>query len=469
MGWGKLTGKLMPRLYSPSVVHFYEDLWASGGARHLRDLIAHGYYGVLPPGDSYGDDLPIRFIRSAEMNVDLDVDLDDCPFVEEQYYIKKAQVQKDDVLLAVKGATIASRKCVAHVRDDVGRAIVNGSIYRMQAKPEVNPRFLAIVLSTEILKRQMRLALTANNGVDYLDKSLIHHLVVPAPDRAVQDRLVATYDAAMSASVSAKQQASALLASIDDFLLSELGITLPPETENTLENRTFCVQAHELGGWRFDPLFHSFKMWHAIENSGTPSARIGAVCSSVKTGFAAGGSDQASDEDGIIQIRPTNIDADRRLKFDRNIYVSADITTRRPREILKSGEVLFNNTNSQALVGKTTYFNLTDQLYTCSNHITRLMVEKNEILPEYLTAILNLYQRRKAFFSICTNWNNQSGVGADLLRKIIIPVAEMEVQRKIVAELDGIFTKAENLRSTATTELEAAKRQIEAVLLSGAA
>lgn len=279
MGWGQLTGKLMPRLYSPSVVGFYEQLWAADGARHLRDLVSHGYYGVLPPGDSYADDLPIRFIRSAEMNGDLDVDLDDCPFVEEQYYIKKARVQKDDVLLAVKGATIASRKCVAHVREDVGQAIVNGSIYRMQVKPEVNPRFLAIVLSTEMLKRQMRLALTANNGVDYLDKSLIHHLVVPAPERTMQDKLVATYDAAMAASISAKAEAAALLASIDDFLLSELGIVLPPETENTLANRTFHVSAHELGGSRFDPTFFSKRFVNLTDALGDKAhKRLGEVC-----------------------------------------------------------------------------------------------------------------------------------------------------------------------------------------------
>ena len=468
MGWGKLTGKLMPRLYSPSVVGFYEQLWEADGARHLRDLILHGFYGVLPPGDSYSDDLPIRFIRSAEMNCDLDIELDDCPFVEEQYYIKKAQVQKDDVLLAVKGATIASRKCVAHVRENIGQAIVNGSVYRMQVKPEVNPRFLAIVLSTDLLKRQMRLALTANNGVDYLDKSLIHHLVVPAPVQAIQDKVVSIYDTAMAASISAKPEAAALLASIDDYLLSELGITLPPETENTLASRTFRVQAHGLGGWRFDPLFHAFEMWHAIEQAGVPSLRLGAICTSVKTGFAAGGKDQAEGDDGIIQIRPTNIDSDRRLKFDRNIYVSADLARYRPREILKLGEVLFNNTNSQALVGKTTLFDMSDRLYACSNHITRITVNPDRALPEYLTAILNLYQRRKAFFSICTNWNNQSGVGADLLRKIVIPVPDMSVQQKIVEEITATFSKAANVKAKATRDLEIAKHEIEAILLGGA-
>jgi restriction endonuclease S subunit len=181
------------------------------------------------------------------------------------------------------------------------------------------------------------------------------------------------------------------------------------------------------------------------------------------------GKDQAEDESGIIQIRPTNIDSDRRLKFDRNIYIDADLATRRPREILKPGEVLFNNTSSQALVGKTTFFDLSDQPYTCSNHITRLTVNRDKARPEYLSAIHNMYQRRKAFFSICTNWNNQSGVGADLLRKIVVPVPDMGVQQSIVEEVRAIFGKAECLRASAAADLEAAKREIEAILLGGAA
>lgn len=468
MGWGKLTGKLMPRLYSPSVVGFYEQLWAANGARHLRDLVLHGYYGVLPPGDSYADDLPIRFIRSAEMNSDLDVDLGDCPFVEEQYYIKKAQVQKDDVLLAVKGATIASRKCVAHVREDIGEAIVNGSIYRMQVKPEVNPRFLAIVLSTEMLKRQMRLALTANNGVDYLDKSLIHHLVVPAPERTVQDKLVAIYDTAMAASISAKAEAATLLASIDDYLLSELGITLPPETEDTLANRTFRVSAHELGGSRFDALFHKpylAALIEALENSRYRAVRLGKISPSLAGGATpTRGDAELYANEGVKFLRIMNV-RENRIVLEDMKYVQDHVHARELRRSqLTAGDVLMTITGR---VGTCAVVQPEILPANINQHIVRLRMNPALALPEYVAFFFN-----SEFGTALSNRGVTGGTRIALdygsIRGLQVPLPDIKHQARIVEEAQRIQDASRSLEAQADTELETAKREIEAILLGGA-
>jgi type I restriction enzyme S subunit len=467
VSWGRLGERFMPRLYTPSVQSFFDRLWKAKGARYLRDYIANGAYGVLPPGDSYAPDLPIKFVRSAEITPNLGIDLDACPQVAAEYFIPKARARKNDILLAVKGATIASKKSVAHVREDIGDAIVNGSIFRMHAKDGVNPRLLAIALSSDFAKRQMKLGLVANNGVDYLDKTLIHKIVVPLPDVDEQEKLVLKYNLAASNADTKSKQADALLMSIDDYLLAELGISLPPEPESTIDKRMFRTKASDLGGWRFDPLFHSFKLWHAIEASPTPSAHLGRYCRLAKTGFAAGGSMQLHDDDGIIQIRPTNISSDRQLKFDRNVYLDRSILTEQPTDVLQRREVLFNNTNSQEQVGKTVFFDI-DGSFVCSNHITRIATNETQLLPEYLTAVLNAYQRLKVFYSICTNWNNQSGVNVDLLRKLTIPIPLLEKQRNIAREVRSIFDQANALRRDATDELERAKADIEAILLGDA-
>jgi len=458
----------MPRLYSPGVVGFHEQLWAADGARHLRDLVSHGYYGLLPPGDSYADDLPIRFIRSAEMNSDLDVDLADCPFVEEQYYVKKAQVKKDDVLLAVKGATIASRKCVAHVREDVGKAIVNGSIYRMQAKPEINPRFLAILLSTEMLKRQMRLALTANNGVDYLDKSLIHHLVVPAPERTMQDKLVATYDAAMATSILAKADAAALLASIDDYLLSELNITLPPEAENTLANRTFRVAAHELGGRRFDPTFHQpyfKKLMEALGECPFPVARLGKLSPCLAGGATpTRGDSELYSEDGVNFFRIMNVRPNRLVLHDMKFIQEHVHNGELRRSQLALNDVLMTITGRVGSCAVVTSDVLPANI---NQHIVRLRVSKSVALPEYIAFYFN-----SKFGYALSNRGVTGGTRIALdygtIRSLPVPLPDVDRQRRIVDEALRIQGEARHLEAKAITEVESAKREIEAILLGGA-
>lgn len=46
--------------------------------------------------------------------------------------------------------------------------------------------------------------------------------------------------------------------------------------------------------------------------------------------------------------------------------------------------------------------------------------------------VLNIYQRNKVFYSICTNWNNQSGVGIDLLQSVKVPIPPISSQQEIV-------------------------------------
>lgn len=108
---------------------------------------------------------------------------------------------------------------------------------------------------------------------------------------------------------------------------------------------------------------------------------------------------------------------------------------------MKVGEVLFNNTNSQTLVGKSTVFNLNgDKIYFCSNHITRIGVKDN-ILPEYLSIVFNIYQRIGIFYSICTNWNNQSGINIELLQKLKVPLLSIEDQSKIINTYNKLLSK----------------------------
>jgi len=119
------------------------------------------------------------------------------------------------------------------------------------------------------------------------------------------------------------------------------------------------------------------------------------------------------------------------LNFDRNIYIKEELLIKHKQDLLINGEVLFNNTNSQDLVGKTTYYDLNGK-YFASNHITRLGLKSELVLTKYVWIVLNIYQRHKIFYCICTNWNNQSGVNANLLGSLKFPLPSLTIQKKIV-------------------------------------
>ncbi|MBV5297252.1 MAG: N-6 DNA methylase [Rhodoferax sp.] len=216
---------------------------------------------------------------------------------------------------------------------------------------------------------------------------------------------------------------------------------------------------------RWDPLFHQFNVFQFAAKHSIRFLRLGTLTKYIRTGFAAGKSDQEMETGtGVIQIRPTNINEDRDLIFDRNVYLPFALIQEYPKDILERGEVLFNNTNSQDLVGKTTYFDF-DGDYFCSNHITRIATNIEKLDPKYLTYILNAYQRMKIFYRMCVNWNNQSGINADALKNLLVPVPEMKEQKRIVAKLCELEVEAATLRQQAKQKLDDAKSQVEKLIL----
>lgn len=197
----------------------------------------------------------------------------------------------------------------------------------------------------------------------------------------------------------------------------------------------FTRKWSEISGGRFDPLYLYFNIQTLLKHHTFKLDKIGNCIVDIKTGFAAGKQYQA-DSGGIIQIRPTNLSENWQLKFDKNIYIPKNSVY--ISDYIRKGEVLFNNTNSQELVGKTAYFDLEGN-FVCSNHITRIKTKENKLLPKYLWILLNIYQNKHIFFNTCVNWNNQSGVNIELLKSYTIPIPPKEIQEQIIDIMDNAY------------------------------
>ena len=193
---------------------------------------------------------------------------------------------------------------------------------------------------------------------------------------------------------------------------------------NIDNNKVFIVNRSEIEN-RLDPLYYGSDFTKFFKHP--YSVRLKDVCINFSSGFGAGKNEQTTKDNGYIQIRPTNINNDGFLKYEKNVYVPLHKGV----PFVKKGTVLFNNTNSQEWVGKTALLQEDSKLYT-SNHITSIIVNSSKVISEYLWIVLNIYQRNKVFYSICTNWNNQSGVGIDLLQSVKVPIPPISSQQEIV-------------------------------------
>src|SRR5262245_24814221 len=104
----------------------------------------------------------------------------------------------------------------------------------------------------------------------------------------------------------------------------------------------------------------------------------------MQPGFACQPTD---DLGGLPQLRTNNVSPDGRIdlaEVKRVPRAAAEIN----RYALSPGDILFNNTNSPALVGKTALFEEQGD-YVFSNHMTRIRIDRRLGEPSYVARFLH--------------------------------------------------------------------------------
>ncbi|PZT74370.1 MULTISPECIES: restriction endonuclease subunit S [unclassified Streptomyces] len=166
----------------------------------------------------------------------------------------------------------------------------------------------------------------------------------------------------------------------------------------------------------------------------------------VQPGFASGKHNR--DGVGVIHLRPMNITRNGMLDTLDARYVVDDSGRR-----VERGDVLFNNTNSPVLVGKTAWVDSAEPL-AFSNHMTRLRCPGG-LDGRFLAAQLHHMWATGYFKSILNNHVNQASVSRKALLDTVIVVPPLAEQHRIVAKLDDQLAHVEAGESAVQTALAA--------------
>lgn len=187
-------------------------------------------------------------------------------------------------------------------------------------------------------------------------------------------------------------------------------------------------------------------------STGRPTIKLGNLLTDIQPGFASGRHN--SDGEGIPHFRPMNISTHGRI--ERTVMKYVDPSAGRPEVRLRRGDILFNNTNSPELVGKTALFD-EDGAPAYSNHMTRLRVNEARLDPRYAALRLHQAWREGWFAAHCNNHVSQASIGREVLKTLEIELPSLEVQRAIVSLNAGI----EVCRQSASSHLTAARHSID--------
>ncbi len=156
---------------------------------------------------------------------------------------------------------------------------------------------------------------------------------------------------------------------------------------------------------------------------------------------------------GVPHLRPFNINNDGCIDLAQIKYISPPCDA--SPYWLQKGDVIFNNTNSEELVGKTAYFSL-DGRYVLSNHMTFIRVLNLIKVDAYwLARHLHWLWMQDVFRGLCRRHVNQASVSLERLKGVAIPLPPLSEQRAIAEMLRAVDEKiqAEENRKAALQSL----------------
>ena len=101
-------------------------------------------------------------------------------------------------------------------------------------------------------------------------------------------------------------------------------------------------------------------------------------------------------------------------------------------DLLRTGDILFNRTNSLEHVGKVALVDGLESPTTFASYLLRLRVDKESMLPEFVAAYLQSPSGQRRIRAFITQGVSQANVNATNLRKVCIPNLDLDAQRSIV-------------------------------------
>ena len=457
----EIEGRLDPFFYRPDFMQL-ENAIKKTGALPLRNYVRRIASGATPKTDEcekyYSDKQNgIPFLRVQNLSPTSILNYEDCKYINKETHenmLYRSQVNEGDLLVKITGV---GRMAIASVapKDFVGNT--NQHMCVIKTDDERTSWILASWLNTDIAEKLASRRATGGTrpALDY--PALLSIPVI------FDERIYETMKNAVSKMKIKQQQAKQLLDSIDSYLLSELGITLP-QKDNSLSKRIFTTRFSEVSGGRWDAYYNN--QYYSdfdiqIESTNFSKDVLKNICS-----YTSGVVYSSSDERNIGKtiLRANNINLETNEVDLKDIkYIDSNIELDDSMKLRSNDIFICTASGSKEHAGKVAFIEDDTDLYF-GGFMGVLRVFNKNVHPRYLFEYLASCIFRTHLFRNLggTNINN---INFTMLSLLKIPLPPLPKQKEIASHIREIREQAKQLQVEAEQTMQEAKKQIEKMIL----
>ncbi len=413
--------------------------------------------GITPKVDEdhYTDSSGIPFLRVQNVKSQ-GIDLDDVKFIKTEVHegiLKHSQLKKNDLVLTITGR-IGS---VAVVPDNFEGNINQHSV-RFQLKPRIanltiNPHYVAVFLNSAF-GRSLSIREVTGGTRPALDYKAVKSLQIILPLPNLQNHIVSRIRSAYAQKKQMEQEANDLLDSIDDYVMTELGIEMP-EVE---KKKCFVVYTGEIEG-RFDPIYmHNISPIRILKTP-YPLTPLGKLLSQKPQYGANERAVNGNPETDVRYIRITDIDDYGNLLDDWKTAETID-----SKYLLEENDVLFARSGS---VGRAFVYKGEFGKAIFAGYMIRFKFDPDKVNPSFVLhySFTKIY---KLWLQSIQRTAAQPNINSKEFQSLEIPLPPFDVQNRIVAEVHKRLVRVAELRQEADAVVERAKERVEQILLADA-
>lgn len=449
----ELEGRLDPFCYIPELVTLDKKIKSKTNYR-LRDFTKFRASGATPSKshDEYYSDKEngIPFVRVQNLSTTGELNQSDLAYISKDVHnglLKRSQIKEHDLLVKITGV---GRMTVASVAPDGFEGNINQHIVVVRTGSKEISENIASFLNLDAIERIATKRATGGTR-PALDYPALFSMPV------INDR---KFHAKIKIAVATKKQKEAeaknLLDSIDDYLLDELGIELPEQEKNTIQNRMFTRRLSEVSGGRFDAPVHRKK--YLLESNKYPMSKFSdCVLINPLTSFYGLSSQTAatfipmekvSDQYGDADISECRVieESEGYTKFQENDLLWAKITP------------CMQNGKSAVVTGLQNGIGFGSTEF----HVFRAKSKTN---INYIYGLLRLCSLRKHAVLYFSGSAGHQRVADNFFKRLNIPIPLPEKQTEIAEHISHIRNQAKALQQQAKIDLEQAKKEVEAMIL----
>lgn len=407
-------------------------------------------YGTSATAIERIDDSQPKYIRITDFD-DFGIE-ENHKYMAAESYSSKHLLRKNDILFARTGGTVGK---TYFYDGTIGDAVFAGYCIRFRFdSSKVVPKFVYWYTKTETYQNWVK-GIQRPVGQPNINKEEYKSFEIILPSIAVQQQLVDLMDSTNFARQQKVSQSEALISSMSNYIHSALGISESLNEKPTI----FAINSGVTKGARIDPEYHNPFYTHRVDKikKGTHET-LGNIVE-----FSSETWDQKDFFDATFPYVEIS-----GVKLKENLYSATELAIQdapsRAKMIVRNGDIIVSTTRPHRGAIATISCDEADIQIASTGFCVLRKLKRKDVLKEYLQwillddyVLLQMLQR--------SSGGNYPAITSDELKKIVIPIPDISVQKEICAEATRRKKEADKLLSDAQQEWQAAKEQFERELL----